>query len=185
MLWLYIVLGIILLLLIIFWATYNSLIVGRNRVDNAWSQIDVQLKRRFDLIPNLVETVKGYAKHERKVFEEVTKARTAMGSAKTLAEKAKADNMLSGTLKTLFAVAENYPTLKANENFLQLQEELSGTESKIAYSRQFYNDSVLNFNNKLQVFPTNAIGTMFHFAKKDYFKTEGEEERKPVKVKFE
>ncbi|MFH1072931.1 MAG: LemA family protein [Nanoarchaeota archaeon] len=183
--WTWLIIGIIALVIIIFIAIYNSLVILRNRIENAWSQIDVQLKRRFDLIPNLVETVKGYAKHERKVFEEVTKARTAMGNAKTLPEKAKANNMLTGTLKTLFAVAENYPLLKANENFLQLQEELSGTESKIAYARQFYNDSVLSFNNKLQVFPSNTIGNMFSFKIREYFKTESAEERKAVKVQFE
>jgi LemA protein len=162
---------------------YNGLVRFRNQIDNAWSQIDVQLKRRFDLIPNLVETVKGYAKHEREVFENVTKARNMLGSAQTLADKAKADNMISSTLKSLFAVAEAYPQLKANENFMQLQEELSGTESKIAYARQFYNDSVLSFNNKIQMFPSNIIAGMFNFVKREFFKTEGAE-REAVKVKF-
>jgi len=163
---------------------YNSLIVLRNRIRNAWSQIDVQLKRRADLIPNLVETVKGYAKYEKSVFENVTKARSALLGATSVKDKAKADNMITGALKTLFAVAENYPKLQANQNFLQLQEELSGTESKIAYSRQFYNDSVLSFNNKLQVFPTNMIASWFSFKAEDYFKVE-EVDRKPVKVKFD
>jgi LemA protein len=184
MLW-YIIIGIVVLLLLIIIGIYNGLVTLRARIDNAWSQIDVQLKRRFDLIPNLVETVKGYAKHERKVFENVTKARAAMGDAKTLPQKAKADNMLTGTLKTLFAVAENYPQLQANQNFLQLQEELSGTESKIAYSRQFYNDSVLKLNTRIVTFPTNIIANMFRIVAREYFKTEGKEEREPVKVKFD
>jgi LemA protein len=163
--------------------TYNRLVVLRTRIDNAWSQIDVQLKRRYDLIPNLIETVKGYAKHEKELFENVTKARSALMSAQGPADKAKADNMLTGTLKSLFAVAENYPQLRANENFKQLQEELSGTESKIAYSRQFYNDNVMDFNAKVQMFPTNIIAGMFKFTMRDFFKTEGAE-REPVKVKF-
>ncbi|MFH1915876.1 MAG: LemA family protein [Nanoarchaeota archaeon] len=185
MLAIYIIIAIVVLILLILIGIYNSLVVLRNRIENAWSQIDVQLKRRYDLIPNLIETVKGYAKHERKVFENVTKARSAMGDAKSLPEKAKADNMLTGALKTLFAVAENYPTLKANENFMQLQEELSGTENKIAYSRQFYNDSVLKLNTKIQTFPTSVIAGMFNFTAKEYFKTEGKAEREPVKVSFE
>ncbi|MEM4259697.1 MAG: LemA family protein [Candidatus Woesearchaeota archaeon] len=183
------VIGIIILIVVIIlilWLiiAYNSLVVLRNRIDNAWSQIDVQLKRRFDLIPNLVETVKGYAKHEKETFKMVTEARNMMANAKSIPEKAKADGMLAGALKSLFAVAEAYPTLKANENFLQLQEELSGTESKIAYARQFYNDSVLVFNNKIQMFPTNIIAGMFNFVKRDFFKTDSEEERKAIKVQF-
>ncbi len=172
--------------LVILWAifAYNSLIGMKNKVENSWSQIDVQLKRRFDLIPNLVETVKGYAKHEREVFENVTKARTALGNAKSPGEKAKADNMLAGTLKTLFAVAENYPQLKANENFLALQEELSGTENKIAYARQFYNDMVMQFNTSIQMFPGMIIANMFGFKAFEFFKTEDEAAREPVKVKF-
>lgn len=162
---------------------YNRLVILRNRIKNAWAQIDVQLKRRVDLIPNLVETVKGYAKHETKVFTDVTKARNMMQSAGTLSEKAEADNMLSGALKSLFAVSENYPTLKANENFLQLQEELAGTENKIAYSRQFYNDSVLSYNNSIERFPSNIIANMFKFLAKEFFETKGAE-REPVKVDF-
>jgi len=165
-------------------ATYNRFIVLRNRFQNAWSQIDVQLKRRADLIPNLVETVKAYAKHERKVFTEVTKARTALMNAKSLDQKAKANDLLSGALKTLFAVAENYPKLRANENFLQLQEELSGTESKIAYARQYYNDSVLSYNNMIERFPSNIVAKMFGFKRKEFFEAK-EEERRAVKVKFE
>lgn len=162
---------------------YNGLIRLRNQVENSWAQIDVQLKRRYDLIPNLVETVKGYAKHEREVLENVTKARASMANANTVGEKAQANNMLTDTLKSLFAVAENYPDLKANQNFLQLQEELSGTENKIAYARQFYNDIVMMYNTKIQTVPTNIIAGMFNFPKKELFETKGEE-REPVAVKF-
>jgi LemA protein len=175
------VVAIIVLYLII---AYNRLVVLRNRIDNSWAQIDVQLKRRFDLIPNLIETVKGYAKHERKVFTEVTAARTAMMNAGTLPEKAKANNALTSTLKSLFAVAEDYPKLQANQNFMMLQEELAGTESKIAYARQAYNDSVLSYNNGIQTFPTNTIASMFNFTQREFFKTE-ESEKAPVKVKFD
>lgn len=171
------------LLLLYFIYVYNRLVVLRNRINNAWAQIDVQLKRRADLIPNLVETVKGYVKHEKTTLTELTKARTQMMQAKTLSQKAKANNALSETLKTLFAVAENYPTLKANENFLMLQEELSGTESKIAYARQFYNDSVLSLNTKIQTFPSSIIANLFKFITKEYFEI-AEAEKKPVKVKF-
>ncbi|MCD6464587.1 LemA family protein [Candidatus Woesearchaeota archaeon] len=180
MLWLWIILALILVYIII---AYNSLVVKRNRVKNAWSQIDVQLKRRADLIPNLVETVKGYMKHEREVLENITKARAALQQAKTVKDKAKADNVIAGALKTLFAVAENYPNLKANENFLQLQEELSGIESKIAYARQFYNDSVLDYNNSIKIFPKNIIASIFGFKPEEFFNIP-EEERKLVKVKF-
>lgn len=162
---------------------YNSLVTTKTRVENAWSQIDVQLKRRSDLIPNLVSTVKGYVKHEKGVLEEVTKARTSFEKAKDMKGKAKASNMMSDTLKTLFAVAENYPQLKANENFMMLQEELSGTESKIAYSRQFYNDSVERFNTMLLQFPTNTFGRWLGFTPKEFFEA-AESERKVVKVEF-
>lgn len=164
-------------------ATYNRLVVLRNRIQNAWSQIDVQLKRRTDLIPNLVETVKGYAAHEKEVFQKVTEARTAMMSAQSVRESAEADNMLTGALKSLFAVAEAYPELKANQNFMMLQEELAGTESKIAYARQFYNDTVLKYDNMRERFPSNLIANMFSFAEKEYFRAE-EGEREPVKVSF-
>ncbi|MFH1210677.1 MAG: LemA family protein [archaeon] len=174
------VVGIILLYLIY---VYNSLVRLNVRIDNAWSQIDVQLKRRFDLIPNLVNTVKGYMKHEKEVLENITKARSAMMNAKTLPEKAKQSNMITDALKTIFAVAENYPNLKANENFMMLQEELSGTENKIAYSRQFYNDSVMIFNEKIKVFPTNIFANMLNFKVREFFKTEGRE-RESVKVEF-
>jgi LemA protein len=163
---------------------YNSLIVLRNRCENGWSQIDVQLKRRYDLIPNLVETVKGYAKHEREVFERVTEARTSAINAGTVKDQAQAENMLSGALKSLFAVAENYPELKANQNFLMLQEELAGTESKIAFARQFYNDTVMKFNQKQQVFPASIIANAFGFKEKEYFEIEEPAAKEPVKVSF-
>ena len=174
------IVAVVILYLIV---AFNSLVLLRNRIDNAWSQIDVQLKRRFDLIPNLVETVKGYAKHEKETFKMVTEARSLMNKATTMSEKAKANNMLSEAMKSLFAVAEAYPKLQASENFMQLQEELSGTESKVAYSRQFYNDSVLTYNTKVQNFPSNIIARMFAFQDREFFKV-GEGERKPVQVKF-
>ena len=179
-----IVLVVVAVILVYFIAKYNRFIVLKNRIENAWAQIDVQLKRRYDLIPNLIETVKGYAKHEKKVFTEVTAARTALMSATTMSEKAKANNHLSETLKSLFAVAENYPKLEANQNFLMLQEELAGTESKIAYARQAYNDSVLSYNNGVQIFPGNIVAGMFGFKLREFFKTE-EAQKEPVKVKFE
>jgi LemA protein len=163
---------------------YNRLITLRNRSDNAWAQVDVQLRRRYDLIPNLVETVKGYAKHERGTFEKVTEARSKAINAGTVKEQGQAENMLTGALKSLFAVVENYPDLKANQNFLMLQEELAGTEGKIAYARQFYNDTVMKFNLRQQVVPSNIIANMFNFKEKEYFEIEEEEAREPVKVKF-
>ncbi|MBC8358574.1 MAG: LemA family protein [Candidatus Aminicenantes bacterium] len=162
---------------------YNRLVNLRNRCDNSWAQVDVQLRRRYDLIPNLVETVKGYAKHEREVFEKVTEARSKAINAGTVKEQGQAENMLTGALKSLFAVVENYPELKANQNFLMLQEELAGTEGKIAYARQFYNDMVMKFNTKQQVFPSNIIANMFNFNENEYFEIE-EEARGPVEVKF-
>lgn len=161
---------------------YNSLIRLRMRVKNAWSQIDVQLKRRYDLIPNLINAVKGYMKHEKGVLEEVTKARTSLMSG-PMAKRAAASNQITEALKSIFAVAENYPQLKANENFKHLQEELSGTESKIAYSRQFYNDSVMHYNESLQVFPKNLFARLFNFKAEEFFAAE-KEERKNVKVEF-
>ncbi len=175
-----IIIGVLILFVILL---YNSLIRLRNQVKNAWAQIDVQLKRRNDLIPNLVETVKGYMKHEKSVLENITKARASMMSAKTLQTKAKASNMLSDTLKSLFAVSENYPQLKANENFMQLQEEISGTENKIAYSRQYYNDIVMKFNIKIQTFPNNVFARILNFTKEQLFEATAEE-RKNVKVEF-
>ena len=163
---------------------YNSLISLRNRCDNSWAQVDVQLKRRYDLIPNLVETVKGYAKHEREVFQNVTEARAKAINANTVKDQSAAENQLSGALKSLFAVAENYPELKANQNFLMLQEELAGTEGKIAYARQFYNDTVMKFNMKQQVFPSNIIANMFGFKEKEYFELEEPAAKEPVKVSF-
>jgi LemA protein len=163
---------------------YNSLISLRNRCDNSWAQVDVQLKRRYDLIPNLVETVKGYAKHEREVFQNVTEARAKAINASTVKDQSQAENQLTGALKTLFAVAENYPELKANQNFLMLQEELAGTEGKIAYARQFYNDTVMKFNMKQQVFPSNILAKMFNFKERDFFKLEEPAAKEPVKVSF-
>jgi len=176
-----IIIGVVVVLAI---GIYNSLVVLRNRCENGWSQIDVQLRRRYDLIPNLIETVKGYAKHEREVFERVTAARTSAINASTIKDQAQAENMLSGALKSLFAVAENYPELKANQNFLMLQEELAGTESKIAYARQFYNDTVMKFNQKQQVFPASIIANAFGFKERDYFEIEEPAAREPVKVQF-
>lgn len=175
--------GVVVLVILFIIFTFNSLVSIRNQVKNSFAQIDVQLKRRNDLIPNLVEAVKGYMKHEKGVLENVTKARSAILAAKTMDEKAKASNQLSQTLKSLFAVAEGYPTLKANENFLQLQEELSGTESKIAYARQHYNDMVMVLNNKVQSFPGNIFASMFGFKQEEPFQA-AEGERKPVKVEF-
>lgn len=179
----YIVIGIIVIGLFWLLGTYNSLITLRNRVREAWSQIDVQLKRRSSLIPNLVEAVKGYAKHEKSVFEEVTKARSAMVGATTKGQKAAANDALSGALKSLFAVAEAYPELKASENFKELQEELSDTETKVAASRQFYNTNVLDLNNSLEMFPSSVIGSMFGFKPEEFFKAT-EEEKKDIEVKF-
>jgi len=162
---------------------YNSLVALRNRIDNAWRQIDVQLKRRYDLIPNLVETVKGYAKHEKSTFEMVTKARSQLMGAGTMKDRAAANDMLTNALKSLFAVAEAYPQLRANENFKMLQEELAGTESKIAYARQFYNDGVMEYNIKIQSFPSNLIAGAFGFTQREYFEAE-EKAREAVKVSF-
>ncbi len=161
---------------------YNRLITLRNRVDNAWAQIDVQLKRRFDLIPNLVETVKGYATHEKSIMEDITKYRSQIMTG-SVEDRAKANNMLSQTLKSLFAVAENYPNLKANENFKMLQEQLEGTENKIAYIRTAYNDSVLEFNNATQMFPSSIIAGIFGFKSKAYFEVP-EAEKEAPKVQF-
>lgn len=170
-------------LLLYLWFIYNSLVTAKMRIDEALSQIDVQLKRRTDLIPNLIETVKGYAKHEKELLEKITQARASLISASSAHEKAEANNALSQTLKSLFAVAENYPNLKANENFLNLQEELTDTENKIAYSRQFYNSNVLDYNTKLQVFPNVLITGLFNFKPSEYFEA-SDEEKKPVKVSF-
>ena len=163
--------------------SYNGLVSLRNRIENAWAQIDVQLKRRYDLIPNLVETVKGYASHERETLEAVTQARNMAVNAQGVGEQAQAENMLSGALKSLFAVSEAYPDLKANQNFLNLQEELTGTEGRIAYSRQFYNDTVLRYNTKIQTFPAVVIAGMMRFTPREYFEAEPES-RDAVQVSF-
>lgn len=178
-----VVVGILVLFLLFVWMTYNSLIVLRERIKEALSSIDIQLKRRVDLIPNLIETVKGYAKHEKDVFENVTKARSAMMKADGPQEKGKASDMLTGALKSLFAVAEAYPNLQASDNFKELQEELSDTENKISYSRQFYNSNVLAYNTKIKMFPSSLIASQFGFKEVEFFETE-ESEKKPVKVTF-
>ncbi|MBI2031117.1 MAG: LemA family protein [Candidatus Levybacteria bacterium] len=165
------------------WFIYNSLITAKLRVSEAFSQIDVQLKRRADLIPNLVETVKGYAKHEKELFEKVTKERSALLSAKGAMEKASVNNQLTDTLKSIFAVAENYPDLKASQNFLSLQEELSDTENKIAYSRQFYNSNVMEYNTKIKIFPNIFFAQILNFKPAEFFGAE-EKDKEPVKVKF-
>lgn len=165
--------------------TYNQLVVLKERITNAWAQIDVQLKRRYDLIPNLVNTVKGYASHESGTFEKITQARANAINAQTVSEQGQAESQLSGTLKSLFAVAENYPQLKADANFRQLQEELTNTEGKIAFSRQFYNDTVQKFNTKIKLFPNNLVAGMLGFSQADYFNLTGEEEaRNAVTVDF-
>lgn len=184
---LWVVLGVIVVLIVAIIGMYNSLIRLKNRVEEAWSDIDVQLKRRYDLIPNLVETVKGYAKHEAGTLEKVTKARTdAMAAQKSgdTKKQAAAENMLSSTLKSIFALSENYPDLKANENFLELQRELSDTENKIQASRRFYNGNVRDFNTKLEVFPTNIMAGMLGFKSREYFEIEEAKEKENVKVKF-
>lgn len=182
---LWIVLGIVAIVLIVLVVIYNGLVTAKQRVEEAWSDISVQLKRRYDLIPNLVSTVQGYAKHESKVFEDVTKARTAAMGAEDIHAKAENENMLAGTLKSLFAVAEAYPDLKANENFKALQDELVDTEDKIQASRRFYNTNVRDFNTKLGVFPTNLIAGMLGFKEREFFEAENQAEiEQPVAVKF-
>jgi LemA protein len=179
-----IIIAIIVFLLIFIISIYNSLVRLRNQVDNAWSQVDVQLKRRHDLIPNLVETTKGYMQHERGTFEAVTKARAAAMGAKSVAESAKAEGALGEALSKFMLVVENYPDLKANQNFLALQEELTSTENKISFSRQNYNDQVLFYNNKIQMFPSNLAAGMFSFTKRDFFEIEAPAEREAPKVSF-
>jgi LemA protein len=172
--------------LIVFWIiiSYNSLITLKNRVKEAWSDIEVQLKRRYDLIPNLVETVKGYASHERELFEKVTEARSKAMQAQGMKEKGDAENALSGTLKSLFAISENYPQLRASENFMELQRELTDTEDKIQASRRFYNGNARDINTKIETFPTNIIANIFKFKVVEFFQTETEAEKQPVAVKF-
>jgi LemA protein len=182
-LWLWVLLGVLVVVVLYAVLTFNRLVRLRNRVDNAWSQIDVQLRRRYDLIPNLVETVKGYAAHEREVFERVTQARAQGIEATSVPAQAQAENMISRGLRRLFAVAEAYPELKANENFLALQEELSGTESKIAFARQFYNDQVMLLNNLIQSFPSGIVGRAFRFEVRPFFDID-EPARGPVAVEL-
>lgn len=180
----YIVLGVFIVVAVIIVFIYNTLIRRRNQVEEAWSDIEVQLKRRYDLIPNVVETVRGYMIHEREVLENVTKARTQAVGANTLEEHAKAENMLTNTLKTLFAVSENYPDLKANANFLDLQRELADTENKIQAARRFYNGNVRDYNITIETVPQNFVAKFFMFEKKEFFELEQEEAREPVKVSF-
>lgn len=180
--WIAIIIIVLLVLAII--GMYNNLVRLRQKVKNSWSQIDVQLQRRFDLIPNLVETVKGYMEHEKEVLTKVTELRTSWAGASSVAEKAELDSELSGALKTIMAVSENYPDLKANQNFSELQQELQNTENKISFSRQFYNDSVTMYNTKLEVFPSNIIASMFSFKPEELFKAESDEARKNVKIDF-
>ena len=179
-----VIIAIIVILVIAIIAIYNGLVTARIKVDNAWSQIDVQLQRRFDLIPNFVETVKGYMTHEGETFEKIAELRSSWANAGSVSEKAKLDNQLSDTLKTIMAISEGYPELKANQNFSELSEELRNTENKISFARQFYNDSVTIYNTKLEVFPSNIIAGMFNFKARDLFNAESEEARKNVKVDF-
>lgn len=179
-----IVLAVLVLLILFVIGIYNVLVRLRNQVNNAWSQIDVQLKRRHDLIPNLVETAKGYMKHERGTFEAITNARAQAMGAKSVAEASKAEGALGEALSKFLLVVENYPDLKANQNFLSLQEELTSTENRISFSRQNYNDQVLFFNNKIQMFPSNVVANMFGFGKRDFFEIEVAAEREVPKVSF-
>ena len=180
----WIVLAVVVIIVIAVIAMYNSLVQARIKVDNAWSQIDVQLQRRFDLIPNFVETVKGYATHESETFNKIAELRTAWAGTQSVAEKANLDNQLSDALKTIMAVSENYPHLKANQNFSELSEELRNTENKISFARQFYNDTVTMYNTKLEVFPSNIIAGIFKFTPRDLFEAESAEARKNIKVDF-
>ncbi|MBI2968232.1 MAG: LemA family protein [Bacteroidetes bacterium] len=184
MITLLVILGVVILLILWAIGVYNSLIGKRNRVDNSWSQIDVQLKRRHDLIPNLVETVKGYAKHERETLEKVIQARNVAAQAKTVGEASKAEGQLSQALMNLFAVAEAYPDLKANQNFMQLQEELVSTENKVGFARQYYNDEVMTYNTAIQTIPNNIIAGFGKFEKREFFEIEVKEERQAPKVQF-
>src|SRR4030065_69311 len=177
--------GLLLLIILISVGIYNSIISSRSKVDNSWHQIDVQLRKRYDLIPNLVETVKGYAAHERETLEKVISARQMGIDAKNVKEQSKAENMITDTLKSLFALSENYPNLKADQHFSRLMEQLNGIESNIAYSRQFYNDMVMKLNTRIQTFPGNIFARVFNFKIRDYFEIEEAAAREPVKVKFE
>ncbi len=181
---LWVIVGLIVLILLWIWGAYNGLVRLKNQTDEAWSDIDVQLKRRYDLIPNLVETVKGYATHERQAFENVTAARSAAMTAQGPQAKAQAENQLAGTLKTLFAVAEAYPELKASQNFSQLQDELSDTENKIQAARRFYNGNVRDLNTRIQSFPTNVFARNLGFTTREFFGLTDEAAKEPVKVQF-
>ena len=180
----WIIVAIIAIIILAVIVMYNNLVSAKIKVDNAWSQIDVQLQRRFDLIPNFVETVKGYMAHESSTFEKIAQLRTSWANSNSVSEKASLDGELSNALKTIMAVSENYPDLKANQNFMQLSEELRNTENKISFARQFYNDTVTMYNEKLQMFPSNIIASMFHFKERDLFEAESDEARKNVKVNF-
>ena len=180
----WIILVVVVLIIVAIIGIYNGLVTARQKVENAWSQIDVQLQRRFDLIPNFVETVKGYMTHESETFEKIAELRTSWANTESVAEKASLDNQLSNALKTIMAVSESYPELKANQNFSELSEELRNTENKISFSRQFYNDTVTMYNTKLEIFPSNIIAGMFNFKARDLFEAESAEARKNVKVDF-
>ena len=184
MVWVYVLIAIGVILVIGIISIFNKLKVLRNRIENAWSQIDVQLKRRYDLIPNLIETVKGYAGHEKETLERVIQARNMAVNAGTVKEQGQAENMLTGALKSIFALSERYPDLKANQNFMMLQEELAGTEGKIAYARQFHNDCVMKYQTKKELFPANIVAGMFSFPDKEYFEIEEAAEREAPKVSF-
>jgi len=180
-----VLLGLLVIMVVWFVGVYNSLVRLRNQVKEAWAQVDVQLKRRFDLIPNLMETVKGYMHHERETLEAVTKARAAISGAGTIPDRIKAESGLTAALGRLFAVSEAYPDLKASQNFLALQEELTSTENKISFARQFYNQTVMNLSNKIQMFPGNVVAGMFNFQPETYFEVTEEAEREAPKVKFD
>ena len=175
---------VIAILVILVAGAYNGLVASRNRVKDQWSQIDVQLKKRADLIPNIVETVKGYAKHKKETLEDVVKARNALNTASTVEDEMKANNQITGALNKLFALSEAYPELKANENFMSLQRDLKDIEDKISYARQFYNDSVMTYNNKVQMFPTNIIANIFNFKESKFFEIENEKDKETPKVSF-
>jgi len=179
----WIIIGIIVILVIVVISNYNSLVLLRNKVKDGWAQIDVQLKRRFDLIPNLLETVKGYTKHEQDTLEQVIKARNSFASSKTVEDEMNANNELTSAMNKLFALAESYPDLKANTNFIKLQDELKETEDKISYARQFYNDNVMEYKNKIEMFPSNIIANLFGFKQEPFFEA-NESERENIKVKF-
>ena len=175
---------VIVILVVLVAGAYNGLVSSRNKVKDQWSQIDVQLKKRADLIPNIVETVKGYAKHEKETLEDVVKARNALNTASTVEDEMKANNQITGALNKLFALSEAYPELKANENFMSLQKDLKDIEDKISYARQFYNDSVMTYNNKVQMFPTNIIANIFNFKESKFFEIENAKDKETPKVSF-